>query len=505
MTETDADADAGAETDRASSTANRAAFSIRIVETDHYMAAADSHYDQTYFQFRSRAALQVPVLRIYGVTPAGQKVCAHVHGHVPYLYIPCSSPIEAEPERLRVLAAALDVALHNSLQQQRPTTNPQSTVTYQGKILVASIEPVFRIDYYGYHNQPQQFLKIRLLNPWLVQRAADLLQDGAVDGQHYQPYEAHVPYMLQFMTDYNLQGMNFVYASAVTFRPPLPNKKRADIRPGDDTTITSDTDSTTAAATAAAAAVTTSSRTMTSPQHAPSLFSIPPGNRIFHEVNVPEHLKVPMDSRHSTCELEVDIHVKDILNVAHLKDNCTEPALGTEAPPSAFASASAHASSMMPANPGLEALWEDERIRRRTRGELSNFMPLVESERAAVPDTALTANERFWRERLAEAAAADIAAPRDAEESSASQHTRRGLAKTATARDKVPSPISSQTSQRAGEAIETLMDLFDSQWVEEEDCEAAEAQNTSDPNGVEREQWKEAEESAVMSQVKSAN
>jgi DNA polymerase zeta len=42
----------------------------------------------------------------------------------------------------------------------------------------------------------------------------------------YQPHEAHVPYILQFMIDYNLYGMSHVNLKNVKFRrdPENPGK-----------------------------------------------------------------------------------------------------------------------------------------------------------------------------------------------------------------------------------------------------------------------------------------
>ena len=43
-----------------------------------------------------------------------------------------------------------------------------------------------------------------------MKRAAELLQGGAVMDRLLQPHESHTNYVLQFMMDYNLQGMNTV-------------------------------------------------------------------------------------------------------------------------------------------------------------------------------------------------------------------------------------------------------------------------------------------------------
>lgn len=44
------------------------------------------------------------------------------------------------------------------------------------------------------------------------------LQNGAVCNTIFQPHEAHIPYHLQFMIDYNLHGMNFIKLSTVINR-----------------------------------------------------------------------------------------------------------------------------------------------------------------------------------------------------------------------------------------------------------------------------------------------
>lgn len=40
------------------------------------------------------------------------------------------------------------------------------------------------------------------------------MQNGAVLGRIFQPHESHLPFILQFLIDYNLYGMSFLYTPA---------------------------------------------------------------------------------------------------------------------------------------------------------------------------------------------------------------------------------------------------------------------------------------------------
>ena len=44
------------------------------------------------------------------------------------------------------------------------------------------------------------------------------LQSGAVLHRSYQPHEVHIPYLLQFFIDFNLQGMNIMHVSSYKVR-----------------------------------------------------------------------------------------------------------------------------------------------------------------------------------------------------------------------------------------------------------------------------------------------
>lgn len=89
-------------------------FSCRIVTTDYYLAPPVKHLDVCYSDLTSSAVERVPVIRIFGATPAGQKCCVHVHGVFPYIHVPCPNRIPPDRCYLQQLANSIDSALHLS-------------------------------------------------------------------------------------------------------------------------------------------------------------------------------------------------------------------------------------------------------------------------------------------------------------------------------------------------------------------------------------------------------
>ena len=84
--------------------------SVRLVTADHCQTEPAAGWDVCYSEFRGRNASTAPVIRVFGATADGTKACVHVHGVLPYLYVPfdgSGSPATAAHQ----LAAGLDRAL----------------------------------------------------------------------------------------------------------------------------------------------------------------------------------------------------------------------------------------------------------------------------------------------------------------------------------------------------------------------------------------------------------
>ncbi|KDO56300.1 hypothetical protein CISIN_1g000501mg [Citrus sinensis] len=160
-------------------------FSVRIVSIDHYMAPPIPGYDICYSSLQGGKVNEVPVIRVYGSTPAGQKTCLHIHRALPYLYVPCADiPVQLRQEDDGYMHA-ISLALEKALKVKGSAGSKRQHV-HECSLVRAK-------------------------------------KGGAVFDKSLQPHESHIPFLLQFLVDYNLYGMGHLHLSKLKFRHPVPD------------------------------------------------------------------------------------------------------------------------------------------------------------------------------------------------------------------------------------------------------------------------------------------
>lgn len=311
-------------------------FAVRIVTADYYLASPVKELDVCYSEFRESEVKRVPVVRIFGATPAGQKTCLHLHGVFPYIYVPYDGVVQQSERYLRQLAFSIDRALNVAM------GNPGSNTQHVFKVVLVSGMP-----YYGFHAKERHFLKVYLYNPQMVKRVCELLQSGAVMNKMYQPHEGHIPYLLQLFIDYNLYGMNLINLGAVKFRLSKDASQLHEHNQSRGSTI--------------------------SPWKSPCTSKVNESmSDRWEESALPCSLVVPDVEKQSTCELEVDAVAADVLNRLEIENQIGR-------------------------NPGLQAIWEDERQRRREQNQPSQIETPQSQDRGLITPTD---SEKVFLQRL---------------------------------------------------------------------------------------------------------
>lgn len=208
---------------------------------------------------KERVSLELrsaPEIRIWGSTELGQRCCVHVHGFLPYVYLEYKGELDPEEGRLLVivivrqmkretvqryifaLGKALNLAMFYSFRGRSPNKKYDSSKDQ----FIGFITLCKGIPFYGFHVGYRYFLKIHALQPKYMRRLTEVLKSGAVlpkfKPRHgfedssaglsagCQVFEAHIPFLLQFMLDFNLYGCNWIELAKCTFRSPVPGAPR---------------------------------------------------------------------------------------------------------------------------------------------------------------------------------------------------------------------------------------------------------------------------------------
>ncbi|RKF64936.1 DNA polymerase zeta catalytic subunit [Erysiphe neolycopersici] len=284
-------------------------FRVRLNCIDHYQTPPSKFDPQLRRPVKSSDSHnepKVPVIRVFGATQTGQKVCAHIHGAFPYLYIEYQGGLL--PNDVSKYIQLCHTSIDNAL-----AVSYRRNVNDHNSKYVARITLVKGIPFYGFHVGYKLFLKIYMLDPMVMTHLADVLRQGAIMNKVFQPYEAHLQYYLQWMTDFNIYGSNYIKCSRISFRAPVPKYVELDKK-----------------------------------------------SHLWHDHSISPDWITSEETlgRNSYCSIEVDIQVQDILNrretkPRHLHHDFIER-LGSTIPQEKLVHS-------------LAELWKDETKRRKAR------------------------------------------------------------------------------------------------------------------------------------------
>ncbi|KAL9651015.1 hypothetical protein ABK040_012759 [Willaertia magna] len=198
---------------------------IQLVSFEYSLSSPHFAFDlQQCKFFNNRQIQQNPVIHIFGICKeTKQKVCLHIHQIYPYFILSYFNQLDQFCKNDNFLHSFL-LHLGNSIEKSL-----QSSDLFR-KQFVHDIVFVKGISFYGFHQNVNIFLKIYLYNPRDITKIASILQNTNIL-QHahgnckLQIFEAHLPYSLQFMIDYNVYGMNYIQMDKIFFRSPIIENK----------------------------------------------------------------------------------------------------------------------------------------------------------------------------------------------------------------------------------------------------------------------------------------
>ncbi|CAI8054471.1 DNA polymerase delta catalytic subunit [Geodia barretti] len=152
----------------------------------------------------------VPVLRMFGVTSDGNSVCSHIHGFLPYFFVP--APRDFSTQHCATFRSALNTAVMGDLRSSRDNIREA----------VLAVEMCRKSSIYGfYFNEMSDFLRVTVSLPKLVAPARRLVSCISVPpfGQiDYQVYEANIDFEVRFMVDTGVVGCSWIELPAGKYR-----------------------------------------------------------------------------------------------------------------------------------------------------------------------------------------------------------------------------------------------------------------------------------------------
>eukprot|EP01127_Copromyxa_protea_P018831 TRINITY_DN6007_c0_g1_i1.p1 TRINITY_DN6007_c0_g1~~TRINITY_DN6007_c0_g1_i1.p1 ORF type:complete len:1070 (-),score=207.54 TRINITY_DN6007_c0_g1_i1:89-3298(-) len=178
-----------------------------IEKGEHSFAAKIRHQEPSY-----------PVIKMYGITAEGNSVMVHIHGVLPYIYVPV--PVKHVDQSLSAhdLCTNFREALNAKMEMKQRCTSEK----VNNYVLAVEIEEKASImNYRG--DEKASFFKITFAIPGHVPTARTILEDGlAVRGVNcvvsYYTFESNIAFVLRFMIDWDIGGGSWLEVPANKYK-----------------------------------------------------------------------------------------------------------------------------------------------------------------------------------------------------------------------------------------------------------------------------------------------
>ena len=145
----------------------------------------------------------VPIVRMYGVTMEGNSVCAHIHGFLPYFYVPAPSEFFTNGDCDTLRCALNDAVLGDMRSNKDGITQA-----------VYAVELHKKCSMLGFHfNKFFPFLKITVATPKLVPSARRVLSNVSIPPygcMNCRSFESNIDFEVRFMVDTGIVGCNWI-------------------------------------------------------------------------------------------------------------------------------------------------------------------------------------------------------------------------------------------------------------------------------------------------------
>lgn len=158
----------------------------------------------------------VPIVQMYGVTMEGNSILCHIHGFVPYFYVP--APPGFQQRHCSIFQDCLDKAVLGDMRSNKDNVSQA----------VLAVDCEMKESIYGYHeNRKIPFLRITMALPKLIAPAKRILETGfrcaEFPERGYSTYESNIDYEVRFMVDTGVVGCNWIELPAGKYKMRSPS------------------------------------------------------------------------------------------------------------------------------------------------------------------------------------------------------------------------------------------------------------------------------------------